>query len=212
MRRDRRISAIAHASYHDEVTNATSVALLLTGVPTASGQLRLQQWHSLSSPSPHRRQGSLHNGSQLVDCREHADHISICQLSLELFHQPCSLRYRLERQVLTTEFTFLVTCDNQLLWLNCCQDCCSLHLPIARPRDAYESERLTGVTSWSNGSESYCVTTMTPVAPMLASMKEWVTNGYLPASGMVSSATTPPPGGMVSVWSPTVWLAGLPSR
>lgn len=48
-------------------------------------------------------------------------------------------------------------------------------------------------------SGCYGATLITPTAPTEASMNEWVTNGYEPASGMVSSATAPPPGGIVSV-------------
>jgi len=40
-----------------------------------------------------------------------------------------------------------------------------------------------------------CPTCMTPIAPLEASAKEWVTKGYAPASGMVASNIAAPPGG-----------------
>jgi hypothetical protein len=64
---------------------------------------------------------------------------------------------------------------------------------------------------WDTETRGYGVTLSTPSAPMVASMNECVRKGYAPASGIVSSTTAPPPGGMVIVWLPTVWLAGLPS-
>ena len=54
-------------------------------------------------------------------------------------------------------------------------------------------------------------TLSTPMAPFIASEKEWVTKGYVPASGTENSSTAPPPGGTVTVCWPTVLLAGLPS-
>lgn len=54
-------------------------------------------------------------------------------------------------------------------------------------------------------------TSIRPMAPRPVYAKLWVTTGYWPGSGIVSSKVAPPPGGMVHVETPRRTLAGLPS-